>query len=568
MPLEEIIVGREPEDIEKYGKKGCVYLGKHVVGTGFETHLANPILMDVMRPHIILVVGKRGCLGGETKVFTNHGFKSIKEFDEKNDKIYSYDVQRQKFEWGSAELLRYEVNEELIKVEFSNGESLIMTEEHPLLVFKGKKAIWKMSKHLTINDSVFSVSQTVAGKEKLFLLNKLKISKVSKVNDIKEVFDLTVPKNHSFIANGIISHNSGKSYTGAVVAEEIMELPEELRQNLSCLLIDTMGIFWSMKSPNEPALGLLAEWDLKPKGFPILIIIPAGQAEFYQKAGIAFDEVFSIKPSELSASDWALTFGFSLLEPLGILLERTIKKLEGKNYSISDIVDQIELDKRAEEKEKLALENRFLAAEGWGIFSKSATPVESILKPGIATVLDVSLQDWAVRNLMLGILCRKIYAARVAARREEELAAIGGEVKRKIPMTWIIMDEAHNFLGTTETAASGDLLTLVTQGRQPGISCVFITQRPNKLHETAIAQADLVISHRLTSKPDLDALGTIMQTYLLTDIRKTITELPKSKGSALILDDNSERLFKIQVRPRYSWHAGATPIALAEKPMP
>ncbi len=126
-------------------------------------------------------------------------------------------------------------------------------------------------------------------------------------------------------------------------------------------------------------------------------------------------------------------------------------------------------------------------------------------------------------------------------------------------------NDSNKIVKVTKTAASDDLITLVTQGRQPGISLVFITQRPNKLHETAIAQSDLVISHRLTSKPDLDALGQIMQTYLLEDIRSSITNLPKTKGSALILDDNSERLFNVQVRPRLSWHAGGSPIALKEK---
>ena len=419
MALEDIIVGRDPEDIQKYGKQGCIFLGKNVVGSGFDSHTTNPILMDVVRPHVILISGKRG---------------------------------------------------------------------------------------------------------------------------------------------------SGKSYSGAVIAEEIMELPEDVKKGLTCLMIDTMGIYWSMKNPNEKDYNLLVEWGLKPKGYPIQHIIPIGQKDFYDKAGIIYDGTFAIRPNKLSSADWALTFGINLYDTLGILLERTIKKVEGTNYRISDIIEMIGRDERSEEKDKMALENRFIAAEGWGIFSEEATPIEIFLKPGIATVLDVSLQEWNVRNLMLGILSREIYQARVAARREEELSQIEGEEVKRIPMTWIIMDEAHQFLPAgEETAASHDLLTLVTQGRQPGISLAFITQRPNKLHETAIAQADLVLSHRLTSKPDLDALSQIMQTYLLDDIRKSITDLPKSKGSAVILDDNSERLFNIQVRPRLSWHAGGSPIALKEK---
>jgi DNA helicase HerA-like ATPase len=419
MVIEDIIIGRDPEDLKKYEKTGCIFLGRHIVGRGYDYHLTNPILMDALRPHVILITGKRG---------------------------------------------------------------------------------------------------------------------------------------------------SGKSYTSALMAEEIMNLPDEIKQNLTCLMIDTMGIFWSMKNPNDQDVILLSEWGLKPQGFPVQNFVPIGLTDFYDKSGISYDGMFAIKPSELSAGDWALTFDISLFEPLGILLERTIKKLKGRDFSIQDIINEIESDKRSDEKEKLALENRFLSAEGWGIFSAKATRIEDFLKPGIATILDVSLQDWNVRNLMLGIALREIYQARISARREEELAVIGGEAAKKIPMTWIIIDECENFLPVKkETAATHDLLTLIKQGRQPGISMVLITQRPNKIHEDAIAQADLVISHRLTAKPDLEALSAIMQTYLLFDIRKSLEELPKSKGAALILDDNSERLFNVQVRPRQSWHAGGSPIALKEK---
>jgi DNA helicase HerA-like ATPase len=359
---------------------------------------------------------------------------------------------------------------------------------------------------------------------------------------------------------------SGKSYTGGVIAEEITSLPEEIKQNLACLMIDTMGIFWSMKNPNDQDVLLLNEWRLKPKSFPVRNIVPVGLTDFYDKAGIGYDGTFSVKPSELSVGDWALTFDINILEPLGILLERVLRKLVGREYSIRDIINEIEADKRSEDKEKLALENRFIAAEGWGIFSTEATPIEEFLKPGAATVLDVSLQEWSIRNLMLGILVREIYQARMSARREEELAIMEGEFVKKIPMTWIIIDEAENFIpARKETAATRDILTLLRQGRQPGISLVLITQRPNRIHEDSIAQADLVISHRLTAKLDLEALSAIMQTYLLFDIKKSITELPKTKGSALVLDDNSERLFNIQVRPRMSWHAGGSPVALKEK---
>jgi DNA helicase HerA-like ATPase len=419
MAVEKIIIGREPEDLEAYGDKGCIFLGTHVVGKGYDFHLTNPILMDVLRPHVILITGKRG---------------------------------------------------------------------------------------------------------------------------------------------------SGKSYTSAVIAEEVTKLPDEVRQNLSCLMIDTMGIFWSMKNPNDRQIMELTEWDLKPRGFDVKIIIPLGMKPYYDKHGISYDGIFSIKPSELSASDWALVFNISLFDSIGILLERIIKKLQGRDYSIDDIINEIENDKRSDEKEKMILENRFISSKGWGMFSQESAPIENFLKPGFVTVLDVSLQEVNVRSLMIGILCREIYQARISARRLEEMSLTGGEMTKTVPMTWITIDEVHEYLPEEgETPATRDLLTLLRQGRQPGISLVLITQRPDKIHGDAISQADLVISHRLTAKPDVEALSAIMQTYLLFDIRKLLGDLPKNKGAALILDDNSERIFNIQVRPRQSWHAGESPVALKEK---
>ena len=58
--LEPIIIGREHKDIEKFGTDGTIFLGKAIVGTGFDTHMTNPIRMDVAKPHAILIAGKRG----------------------------------------------------------------------------------------------------------------------------------------------------------------------------------------------------------------------------------------------------------------------------------------------------------------------------------------------------------------------------------------------------------------------------------------------------------------------------------------------------------------------------
>ena len=70
-------------------------------------------------------------------------------------------------------------------------------------------------------------------------------------------------------------------------------------------------------------------------------------------------------------------------------------------------------------------------------------------------------------------------------------------------------------------------------------------------------QAGWVYSTFIT--PDTEALNFIMQSYLLEGIKKYMNDLPDLKGSAIILDDNSERIYPMRVRPRFTWHGGEAP---------
>ena len=114
--------------------------------------------------------------------------------------------------------------------------------------------MWKEASDISSKDKVIGTSlqnrNNLSLKSKKLFNNSLKYLKIKKkslVNGVKKVFDLTVPKNNSFIANGIISHNSGKSYTMGVIAESIYDLPQEIKNNLAVVMLDTMGIYWTMR---------------------------------------------------------------------------------------------------------------------------------------------------------------------------------------------------------------------------------------------------------------------------------------------------------------------------------
>lgn len=424
--VEKIIIGRDKPDAEKFGDKGTVFIGKHIVGEGEDAHLTNPVFMDVSSPHIVMVCGKRG---------------------------------------------------------------------------------------------------------------------------------------------------SGKSYSAGVIAEEMSMLPMEVRKNLSVLMIDTMGIYWSMKRPNDKDAELLGQWGLNPKAMDMVFFIPKGHVEEYKKAGVDYDFPFTLPCGEVSSTDWMLSFGFKRMDDYGLLTERVIKALQksGKPYSIQDIISEIGKDAKADKKVKDALSSRFMSAEGWGIFEKAGTPLQRFFSPGKISVIDISHYvrsglGWSVRSMVIGLFARKVFQARLMARKSEELEDITGEVRQRIPLVWMMMDEAHQFIPSQGvTAATEPMLTLVKEGREPGISLLLITQIPNKLHPDVLAQSDLVISHRLTADADITALQAIMQSYAMEDIKTYINHLPRNKGSAVVLDDNSERIFPIQIRPRLSWHAGGSPKAIKER---
>jgi hypothetical protein len=331
-----------------------------------------------------------------------------------------------------------------------------------------------------------------------------------------------------------------------------------------------------MKYKNDKEIELLQEWDLKPKNLPVSIWVPYGYYEEYESRNIPIDNRFSIKPSELTSEDWVTIFNLSITDPIAIVIENSIEKAP-EDFEIEEIIEII-LKQNVEEKIKHAAASLLEAALSWGIFAKKGqegTKIEELINPGKTTILDTSCYSsigaFNVRALVIGLVCKKIFNQRMLERKREEMLALEqginymNQKKKDYPLVWIFIDEAHEFLPketSEKTAASDALIQLLREGRQPGISLVLATQQPGVIHRDAMTQADIVISHRLTAQPDIEALNSIMQTYLLENIQKAMAQLPSQKGSAILLDDNSERIYPIRVRPRFTWHGGEAPSAV------
>lgn len=422
----EIILGRNETDRKKYGKNATIFLGKHYVTMERAKSLANPMLLDVARPHVILVCGKRG---------------------------------------------------------------------------------------------------------------------------------------------------SGKSYTLGVMAEGLLHLEKGIKENISCIIFDTMGIYWTMKYPNYRDDTLLQEWDMEAKNLEPVIFVPKKMFSDYQRKSIPVDKEFSINPAELDPSEWCALFGIELNSDAGVLIEEVVLDLKegAESFSVQDIVNKIQETQSFPTDVKQLLVSRFRSINKWGVFSEGGTSITELAQPGQVTVLDLSAfsnmpENMTIKSLVIGFISRKILQKRLMARKLEEIEQIqrgSTRPEKQEPLVWMLIDEAHEFLPKErDTLATLPLIQLLREGRQPGISLIMATQQPGKIHTDALTQADIVISHRLTARLDINALNEIMQSYLPFKLQRYIDNLPRVKGAAISLDDTSEKIYPFKVRPRISWHGGEDPSAM------
>lgn len=386
---------------------------------------------------------------------------------------------------------------------------------------------------------------------------------------------MDVARSHVVLVSG--KRGSGKSYSLGTMAEALSDLGVEESGNITSLIFDTMGIFWTMKYKNAKDEDLLDEWGLKAKNVPVKVFAPFGYYQEYKNKGVDVDAEFAIKISELEPSDWVTLFELKFTDSIAVIIESVISELKESrdSFSFEDIYDLIGRAENVSQEVKNSAVALFDAARTWKVFNEEkGTSVRELVSAGITTVIDLSmyasLGAFNVRALIIGLVSKKIFNERMASRKDEEIQAVqhGADyvryrIKREMPLVWIFIDEAHEFLPREgRTPATDALVQLLREGRQPGISMVMATQQPGKIHTDAMTQSDIVISHRVTAKLDVDALNDITQSYMYEKISAKLDGLPRLKGSAIILDDNSERIYPMRVRPRWTWHGGEAPTAI------
>ncbi|OLS15343.1 MAG: hypothetical protein RBG13Loki_1017 [Promethearchaeota archaeon CR_4] len=370
---------------------------------------------------------------------------------------------------------------------------------------------------------------------------------------------LDIAQPHRVFISG--KSGSGKSYTLGVLIEEI----QKAQMGVACVVVDIMGVFTASKEPNHDPREIesLNNWELLPEGVSkVKIFVPAGFTP--QIPRNLYDEPFSFKPDDLELDDWLYTFNINFNSAMGLCLSEVMnfaKKHYPHGFSIPDIINVIQNNPHITDPEKgfaltsrKALVSKLLAAEHWGIFSQQGTNLSQFCQRDTCAILDVSPLSENLRGLVTGILARKILEARRRIARGGEVA-----MEDRIPITWIVVDEAHNFApakGTTPALEA--LVRLAKEGRHPGVNLVLATQQPGATSNEIISQCDVLITHNLSYDEDIKTFKAKAPCEVPKEMidSRFIRSMAVGVGILAVQSMKISRAFMVRIRPRQSQHGG------------
>ena len=321
---------------------------------------------------------------------------------------------------------------------------------------------------------------------------------------------------------------SGKSYTAAVILEELLE------RKVALLVIDPHGEYASMKEPNR--VGDFSRYKIKPRGYDVTVYTP-GEMAMNPRA----DRPFRFNGLNLSAREVAkmIPHESSSSGQLGLLYEAiSALRAETDAYTLEDVIEQVV---RSNSKVKWNLVGQLESLLELGLFSGTATPCDEMLRPGKAAVVDMTGIIPELQAMIVSRLLTDIFEARK---------------RRLISPGMVVVEEAHNYIperGTGNAASTNIVRTIAAEGRKFGLGLMIISQRPARVDKNVISQCNTQIIMRVTNPNDLKALSKGLE-GMTSDLEEEIKRLPA--GVAMLVSNEIERPITVDVRPRKSRHGG------------
>jgi len=440
-------------------------------------------------------------------------------------------------------------------------------------------------------------------------------------------FDLSIPHVVAiFGKRGSGKSYTLGSFLEGLCTRETETTISAITKTRASLLFDTLGIFQWLDvplSPNSPQKLLqeqaLAQrgWDIRSEPLDVQIWAPRGTTSSSRQ-----HKEFTINCADFTASDWGYLFGVDILQDrMGQLLNDAYEKVVNEGwsdgshtyppkprYAIEDLMECVQADtellnnyhsetRRAvlqqlsvywrnplfQPKRKIPTALKWLLEKGEvteeelkAYESLEGTSLNSILKPGQLSILLLHKISDELRFVLIVSLIRKIMQARIETSEmeknlkilpnlsDEEIRAIEEKINQGIPPTWIVADEAQNFLPSErKTTATDILIRLVREGRNFGLSFMLTTQQPSAIDQRILAQVDTLIVHKLTVQGDIEYIRRNLKSALPEEVKYgnsilSFDDLLRTLdvGQAIVSNTEADRTFILDVRPRVSVHGG------------
>lgn len=286
-------------------------------------------------------------------------------------------------------------------------------------------------------------------------------------------------------------------------------------------------------------LGVCIEELARSKGVAPVVIDPMGIYSCIEQSETSFQtRVISrpqLNPAVLPASTWPTALGVGPETSVGALLWDAA----GATNTLDQMSEYVTSSDAKRATQRAAM-NRLERARSWGVFDAESIDIP-ILFDSALTIFDCHHLDTPAMNAVITGVAHHLYRARVNGYGDR--------------LPWLVIDEAQiAFQGVAKAA----LHTLLTRGRAPGVSLLMATQRPSALPSVALSQADIRIIHRLTAGTDIETMCTAEPIYLTNTIEQ---QIPQAVGEALVIDDATEAVRTVCIRPRDTPHDGGSPRA-------
>ncbi len=315
---------------------------------------------------------------------------------------------------------------------------------------------------------------------------------------------------------------TGKSYAAGVLLEELAE------KGIPAVIIDPHGEYRTLVEENkkENEISQMKRFGIKPRAYrdKIQVFDIGAQNPVKLDAKLSAEEIFEMLPTKISPGQEGLLYS-------------AIKELMGKDYTLKDIIKELN---SVESSAKRNLVSLLEFLEGTKLFSANPTKPDDIIKEGKLTIIDLKEANPDVQQIVVFKLAKELFNARKYG---------------KIPEFFFVLEEAHNFCperGLGEVASSKILRIIASEGRKFGVGLCIISQRPAKVDKNVLSQCSTQIILKVTNPNDIRAIMDSVEGVEL-GTREEIKDLPVGIGMVVGV---TEQPLIVDVRIRKSQHGG------------